>query len=241
MRALARLLADRSGQLLVPTNIAADLEISRETIRKYLAMLEEVFLIKRIPAWTGRISSRAVSPRKVAFVDSGVATSLLGLDTKALNEVGGPLGPLLEGFVMMELARQLTWGEQDVLENARGQVVAFEIKASSTVRGDDFRGLRHLEERLGDKFLLGAVLHTAQDTLSSGPKIRAIPIAAIWETPAPQLVSRHAPFKVRIIEVGVSFAIYFDRLSFLRYRGSHEAPVGSGKELNRAAHLKIDT
>lgn len=104
---------------------------------------------------------------------------------------------------MMELARQITWSEQDVemyhyrtldkvevdivLENARGQVVAFEIKAGSTVRGDDFRGLRHLEERLGDKFLLGAVLHTAQDTLSFGPKMRAIPIAAIWETPAPSV------------------------------------------------------
>jgi uncharacterized protein len=203
MRALARLLADRSGQLLVPNNIAADLEVSRETVRKYLALLEEVFLVKRIPAWTKRISTRAVGTRKVAFVDSGVATSLLGLDAKALGELGGPLGPLLEGFVMMEIARQLTWSEQDVemfhyrtrdkvevdivLENARGEVVAFEIKAGSTVRGDDFRGLRHLEERLGDKFLVGAVLYTGQDTMSFGPKMRVIPIAAIWETSASRI------------------------------------------------------
>ncbi len=202
MRALVTMLADRSGQLIVPANIAADLDISRWTVGRYLALLREVFLIKRIPAWRKRVGSRAVSTAKTAFVDSGVATSLLNLDTKALSEVGGPLGPLLEGFVMMEIARQLTWCEQEVemyhyrtrdkvevdivLENARGQVVALEIKAGSTVRGDDFRGLRHLEERLGEKFLVGAVLHTSQETMSFGPKMRAIPIAAIWETPSPK-------------------------------------------------------
>lgn len=201
MRALTRLLADRTGQLLVLNNLARELELSRATVAKYLALLEEVFLIKRIPAWTRNVGSRAVSTPKAAFVDSGVAVSLLSLDSKALNDVTGPLGPLLEGFVMMEIARQLSWSEQDVemyhyrsrdkvevdivLENARGDVVAFEIKAGSTVRADDFSGLRHLEERLGDKFLVGAVLHTGSDTVPFGPKMRAMPISSIWEVPQP--------------------------------------------------------
>lgn len=201
MRALTRLLADRSGQLLVPNKLADELEISRGTVTKYLALLEEVFLIKRIPAWTKSVGSRAVATPKTAFVDSGVAVSLLGLDAKALNEIGSPLGSLLEGFVMMEIARQISWSAQDVemyhyrtrdqvevdivLENARGQVVAFEVKSGSTVRADDFRGLRQLEERLGDKFIVGAVLHTGGDTVPFGPKLRAMPIASIWETPSP--------------------------------------------------------
>lgn len=201
MRALTRLLADRTGQLLVLNNLANELELSRGTVDKYLALLEEVFLIKRIPAWTRNVGSRAISTPKAAFVDSGVATSLLSLDAKALNDVGGPLGPLLEGFVMMEIARQLSWSEQVVemyhfrnrdkvevdlvLENARGEVVALEVKAGSTVRADDFNGLKHLEERLGDKFLLGAVLHTGPDTMPFGSKMRAIPIASIWEASPP--------------------------------------------------------
>lgn len=198
MRALIKLLAGRSGQLLVPNNLAKLLEAPKDTIKRYLYLLEEVFLIKTIPAWTRNVSSRAVSTRKVAMVDSGLAAHLLKLDAHSLRRPGDPFGPVLEGFVSMEIARQLTWSDARaemfhyrtkdqievdiVLEGPRNQVVAFEIKAGDTIRSDDFRGLRHLEQRLGDDFLLGVVLHTGDKTLPFGPKMRAIPIAAIWET-----------------------------------------------------------
>jgi hypothetical protein len=97
----------------------------------------------------------------------------------------------------MELARQLTWSRTEadlfhyrtkdgvevdaVLENRRGQVIAIEVKASSTVRAEDFRGLRHLAERLGDDFLVGIVLHTGTQTLSFGPRLRAMPVSALWQ------------------------------------------------------------
>jgi uncharacterized protein len=68
-----------------------------------------------------------------------------------------------------------------MLENRRGQVVAVEVKASSTVRAEDFRGLRHLAVRLGDDLLVGIVLYTGRQTLPFGPRFRAIPLSAIWE------------------------------------------------------------
>ncbi|MFC6681029.1 DUF4143 domain-containing protein [Nonomuraea ferruginea] len=103
----------------------------------------------------------------------------------------------MEGFVLMELARQLTWTEEQVdlyhyrtkdkvevdavLENRRGQVVGIEVKAASTVRPDDFRGLRHLADRLGDDFIAGIVLHTGTQTLPFGDRMRAMPVSALWE------------------------------------------------------------
>lgn len=51
---------------------------------------------------------------RVAMVDSGVAANLLGQDADSLRRLDGPLGPLLEGFVAMEIARQLTWSRQRV-------------------------------------------------------------------------------------------------------------------------------
>jgi hypothetical protein len=53
-----------------------------------------------------------VGTPKLAFVDSGIAANLLGVDVRTLLRPGGPFGPLLEGFVLMELARQLTWSRQ---------------------------------------------------------------------------------------------------------------------------------
>ena len=196
MRALIEMLAARTGQLLVPRALANSLGLSHETVRRYLAMLEEVFLIKRVPAWSRNLSARATATPKVAMVDPGLAVSLMGQTEASLAEPTGPLGGVLEGFAAMEIARQLSWTNERVrmfhyrtrdrvevdlvLENPRGKVVAIDVKASSTVRGSDFKGLRHLADRLGDDFLVGLVLYTGQKTLSFGPRLRAMPLSAIW-------------------------------------------------------------
>ncbi|MCL2781353.1 MAG: ATP-binding protein [Actinomycetia bacterium] len=197
-RAIIALLAAQTGGLLVPANLATATGLSKTTVSKYLAVMHEVFLTKLIPAWTHGRSSRTTKTPKSAFVDSGIAARILGYDAQSLLRPDAPFGPLLEGFVTMELARQATWSATEVqlfhyctkdkqevdlvIEDMRGQVIAIEVKASSTVRGEDFKGLRHLAERLGDDFLLGAVLYTGPDTLSFGDRFRAMPVSAIWQS-----------------------------------------------------------
>lgn len=201
MRALTRLVAARSGQLLVPGTLGGELGLPQPTVKRYLGLLEEVFLIKRIPAWSRNLSSRAVATPKVAMVDSGIAANLLGQNADSLRQPASQLGPLLEAFVAMEIARQLTWSRERaelyhyrtkdkvevdiVLENRRGQVVAIDVKAAATVRGDDFRGIRHLADRLGDELVAGVVLYTGQQTLPFGPRFRAVPVSALWEMARP--------------------------------------------------------
>ncbi|WP_239126982.1 DUF4143 domain-containing protein [Planobispora siamensis] len=133
---------------------------------------------------------------KVACVDSGVAACLLGLDENRLATGGDLFGPLLEGFVLMELARQITWAEEEVrlfhyrtkdmvevdavLETTDGRIAGVEVKASATVRSDDFRGLRLLERQAGDAFAAGVVLYTGDECLSFGPRLKALPVGALW-------------------------------------------------------------
>ncbi|WP_229788566.1 ATP-binding protein [Nocardioides albus] len=199
MRALVRTVAGRSGQPIAPTSIGSSLGLGHPTVSRYLSLLEEVFLIKRIPAWTRRLSARAVSQQKVAMVDSGVAAAVLGLNEARLRKPGAPLGELLEGLVAMEIGRQLTWSETRadmfhyrtrdgvevdlVLEDRLGRVVGIEVKASATPRAEDFRGLQHLADRVGDDLVAGFVLHTGARTLPFGPKFRAVPISALWQVP----------------------------------------------------------
>lgn len=199
LRALTRLVAARSGQLLVPGSLAGPLGLSQRTVERYLTLLEEVFLIKRIPAWARSPSARAVRTPKVAYVDSGLAAAALGHDESSLGRPDGQLGGLLEGFVLSELARQLSWSAQladlfhyrtkdqvevdAVIENRRGQVVAIEVKASTMVRGEDFAGIRHLSARIGTDLVVGVVLYAGAETLSFGDRMLAVPIAALWERP----------------------------------------------------------
>ncbi|MDR2373733.1 MAG: ATP-binding protein [Bifidobacteriaceae bacterium] len=194
---LARLAAAGIGGLLVPANLSRATGLAKDTVSRYLAILHEVFAIKIIPAWSRGASARAIKTPKLAFVDSGLAAAVLGQDARSLIRDSCALGGLMESFVAMELARAATWSLADpmlyhyrtkdktevdlVMEDRAGRVVGIEVKASSTVRGEDFRGLKHLAERVGPNFRLGIVLYTGATADSFGDRLRALPISAIWD------------------------------------------------------------
>lgn len=196
LRRLLALLAGRSGALLVPATLAAESGIPRTTLNRYLELLTAVFLIKQIPAWSAGQTQRAIGTPKLAFVDVGITAHLLGQDAARLGEPDGAAGAMIETFVLMELARQLTWCyerarlhhyrtkdrvEVDaVLETPDGRVIAIEVKAGATIRGEDLAGLRHLAQRLGPRLMAGYVLYTGQQTLPFGDRLRALPIDVLW-------------------------------------------------------------
>jgi len=197
LRTLIRLLAARSGLLVTAGSLESESKLSRPTIARYMHLLEEVFLVKRIPGWPRNLGTRVTRASKLIFVDSGVAARLLALDALTLRRPGSPFGPLLESFVLSELARQITWAQEPVdlyyyrdhnkvevdaiLEDRRGRAVGIQVRAASTVRSDDFNGLRRLADKLGDDFLLGVVFYTGDATLPFGPKLRAMPVSALWQ------------------------------------------------------------
>ncbi|MDI6101852.1 ATP-binding protein [Actinoplanes sp. NEAU-A12] len=197
LRTLIRLLAARSASTIVAGALESELGLSRPTIARYMQLLEEVYLVKRIPGWSRNLGSRVTRAPKLIFVDSGIAAQQLAVDPHALLRPGQPFGPLLEGFVVSELARQAGWSEQMVdlyhyrdqnkvevdviLENRQRQVVAIEVKAASTVRSEDFSGLRKVAARLGDDLVAGIVLYTGTSTLAFGGRMRAVPVSALWE------------------------------------------------------------
>lgn len=57
-----------------------------------------------------------------------------------------------------------------------------EVKAAETVRSDDFRGIRHLARRLGDRLVAGIVLYPGTQALPFGDRLRALPLSALWTT-----------------------------------------------------------
>jgi len=201
LRQLITLLAGRVGQIINTSNLASSLGLPRRTVERYLALLEEVFLIKRLPAWSGGSTGRVTRAPKLAFVDSGVAAMLMGHNSSSLEQITSPVGGVLESFVAMEVARQLTWASQTielshyrtrdqievdiVLQNRRGQIVALEVKAAATAANSDFRGLRHLQSHLGDRLLAGIVLYLGNQTLPFGQRLRAMPLSALWQCEAP--------------------------------------------------------
>jgi predicted AAA+ superfamily ATPase len=193
MRRLIALLAAQTGGLLNVNRLASQLTVSAPTVHSYVSILDTIYLVRLVPAWSGNATTRAVATPKVIFVDSGLAHYLT---TGAV--AAAPIGGLMENFVLGELARQLTWSrttarlyhyrdrdqyEVDaVLEDNAGEVVGIEVKAAETVRADDFRGLKLLQRRIGDHFRAGFVLYCGTESLSFGERLTCLPISALWTT-----------------------------------------------------------
>jgi uncharacterized protein len=210
LQRLLGLLAGRAAQPVKVEALASESGIPATTLERYLALFEEVFLLKRLPAWSASATGRAVRMRKLLFVDTGLGSHLTGRTVRRLNRDDASLGPLLENFVLGELARQLGWSEtratlyhyrtrdgievDAVLEAADGRVVGVEVKSAETVRLEDFGPLRHLQARLGARFHLGVVLHTGRQARSFGAGLVAAPLSALWEpTEAPSAPPARPP------------------------------------------------
>jgi predicted AAA+ superfamily ATPase len=196
MRRLLSAVAARMGTLAVVQSMANDVSLPRMTLSRYLDLLELVFVIRRIPAWSSNLTTRAISTPKLIVTDSGLGGRLIGLSEERAKDPTAPVGPLLENFAIGEVARQLTWAEEPVqlfhyrdrdkvevdmvLEHASGSVIGIGVKAAETIRRDDFRGLRHLADRLGERFRAGIVLYAGEQQLPFGDRLTALPMAALW-------------------------------------------------------------
>ncbi|WP_433512576.1 ATP-binding protein [Nonomuraea sp. CA-143628] len=196
MRRLVALLAAQTGGLLNMSRLASELGLSSPTVRSYVEILETIFVVRLVPGWSSNATTRAVATPKVIFVDSGMAGYLTSGSVADATH-----GGLLENFVLSEMTKQLTWADisarlyhyrdrdqyevDGVLENNAGEIVAIEVKAAETVRGDDFRGLRHLKRRLGDRMLAGFVLYCGPESLSFGDGLSCLPVSALWTTRSP--------------------------------------------------------
>ena len=61
-----------------------------------------------------------------------------------------------------------------------GRIVGIEVKASATVTGGDFSGLRRLAKATGERFVLGLVLYDHEQTVPFGERMAAAPVSTLW-------------------------------------------------------------
>jgi hypothetical protein len=191
------MLAARAGGPTVIADLAKDLQLNHVTVRNYLRYLDTVFLTAQVPPWSSNLNAKLVKTPKVFPTDSGLTAHLLQVDPEAAAEPGYPAaGILVEAFVFAELTRLLAAGDLGarlyfyrdrdareidfLLERRNGQVIGVEVKAAATVSTDDFRHLRWLADRLGDRFAGGYVLHLGQQAYRFGERYMALPLSAMW-------------------------------------------------------------
>lgn len=180
------------------------LGLDRATLTSYLNWMETVFLLHRLPSWSRNPAARPVRRPKIHITDTGLAAALLGLDPASLIVPTAPAaGPLLETFVVNEIARQVAasggglrlshcrdqrGGEIDlIVEQPGGAVAAVEVKATSSPTVTQLRHAARLRDRLDSvapgAFRAGILLHTGDQRLTVGDRLHVDPIDSLWIQP----------------------------------------------------------
>lgn len=194
-----RLIAERTSGILNQKSLSDALAVSVDSFSRYLPLIETVFLAFELPAFAASTAARTSRRPKLHLTDSGLGAALLGVNSSRLLDPRTSLaGPLLESFVVMEILKQLTWSDESaspshyrdeknreidvVLESPDGRVVAVEVKAAIDVDERDFRHMKYLRDRLGDRFVNGAILHCGPNITRWGDRMTSLPVSALWRT-----------------------------------------------------------
>lgn len=144
LRRLWTMLAHEQGHLLNASRLAASLAVSGQTVARYIDLLSDLMLVRRLRPWASNEGKRLVRAPKVYVRDSGLVHALLGLGSYD-DVVGHPVaGGSWEGWVLENLCALLPEGtvpyfyrsaagaEIDLLlELPRRERWAIEIKRSS--------------------------------------------------------------------------------------------------------------
>ena len=196
MPRLLRVLAEHSGQLVNYSRAGAPLGMNHVTTRRYMAVLENLFLVHVLPPWYTNALKRVTKSPKLHFLDAGLLAALRGITPDRLRRDRTPFGAVLETFVLGELLKLASWADDRytfshfrdkernevdiVIEDGLGRVAGIEVKASATVSERDFSGLRRLATAAGENFTLGLVLYDGERSVSFGDRTAAVPISALW-------------------------------------------------------------
>ncbi len=141
MERLWRLLAHYHGQTVNYHKLAAAVDISTPTLKKYLAILEQTYMIRQLPPAVMNLKKRLIKSPKIYLRDSGILHALLDIEKYDFLLANPAAGASWEGFVIENIIaeheryqpsflRTSNGAEIDLLLERSGQLHLFECKLS---------------------------------------------------------------------------------------------------------------
>lgn len=196
MRRLWAMLAHVNGGLWNASQLAASLGVSYHTINRYVDILEQTFLIRKLPPYFASIGKRLVKSPKVYFRDTGLLHYFLGIPTPEALDTHPARGPSWEAFVIDQLVsafqrarpgsqaffwRTAQGGEVDLVIETDARRIPFEIKLHSAPRADDAASLRRCMRDLG--LPRGYIVYPGRAPYSLGQGVTALPAEHLLARP----------------------------------------------------------
>jgi predicted AAA+ superfamily ATPase len=196
MRRLWTMLAHVNGGVWNASQLAASLGVSYHTVNRYVDILEQTFLVRKLPPYFANVGKRLVKSPKVYFRDTGLLHYFLGILTPKGLDTHPTRGASWEAFLIDQLVsafsrslpgsqaffwRTAQGDEVDLLVEGGGRRIPFEIKLHSAPRAEDARGLLRCMSDLGLR--RGYVVYPGRAPYSLGHGVTALPAEPLLAHP----------------------------------------------------------
>ena len=165
-----------NGEMINFTKLANDCQVPLSTVTEYVGLLEDTLIGFLLPARTESKKRKAIKTSKYYFFDPGVTHMLTG--TKTLDCNSNLYGKSFVQFICMELRAYLSYNRKRLpltywrskngheVDFLLGTRTAIEVKASKKVSGNNFKGLKYLnEERVFQKLFSQDPVSTLTDNI----------------------------------------------------------------------------
>lgn len=110
LRRFWQMLAHTHGQLINFSQLAVNMELSRQSVRKLIDILQETFMIRQIQPFYFNIKKRIVKSPKIYISDSGILHALLGINILDSLMKHSVVGMSWEGFCIEQIINQMPRG-----------------------------------------------------------------------------------------------------------------------------------
>lgn len=190
LRKFWTMIAHNHGQLFNANHLSRGLGVSAPTVKHYLSILEETFIVRQLKPYHSNIKKRLIKSPKIYIRDSGLLHNLLLLDSYDQIQGHPVLGYSWEGFVVEQILSLVPFGweaffyrtasgvEIDLILIKPGKgPIAVEIKYSSTPKPE--KGFKIAFDNL--KCRKAYIIYPGSESYPLGKNIHSLPVEMISE------------------------------------------------------------
>ena len=190
LRRFWTMLGHRQGGLLNASELARSLDVSVPAVTRYVDLLSDLMLVRRLPPWFANVGKRLVKSPKIYIRDSGILHSLLGLGTLDGVLSHPVVGASWEGFVIENVIAAAPFGTDASFYRTRAgaevdlllhlpdrRLWAIEVRRSAAPRASKGFELAAADLRADERF----VVHPGREPFPLSGTTTAIPLADLME------------------------------------------------------------
>lgn len=197
LRRYLRALAFNTAGMPTDATLYQAANVDAKTAAGYEQLLENLYVLTQVPAWSSNRLSRLTKAAKRYLIDTGLGATAANLTVTDILADPGLTGRFFDAFAATQLRPELALmypqpaahhlrvegGRREVdlvFDLGAGRMVALEFKAGAAPGTNDAKHLFWLREQLGADFLAGAVIHTGPGLFELGDRVYAVPLCAMW-------------------------------------------------------------